>query len=156
MNWKEVNFLLLWSYMYLLINLASTCQEKTVRTCPTTEEKWLDASLRKNCSSCTTSNVYVYHCVANENGLLIEVCTNSIFLQGVCPYYDSVGEVLQMGSACKRCPPRFSSTNVYKYSECFPPQVSPHHSGGIRKYCMEKSYLLSTLMIHVLWVIFRY
>ncbi|XP_078311437.1 uncharacterized protein LOC111100969 [Crassostrea virginica] len=151
MNRKEVNFLLLWSY--LLINLASTCREKTVITCPTTEEKWQEASLRKNCSSCTTSNVHVYHCVANENGHLIEVCTNSIFLQEVCPYYDSVGKMLQMGKACTRCPPRYSSTNVYNYSECFPPQVS-HHSGGIRKYCMEKSYLLSTLMI--LWVIFRY
>lgn len=118
-------FLILWSCV--LIRTVISCQEINVKTCPNTPQNWQKAELAKNCSSNGCSEDEVYHCVQTETkGQLVEVCTPAIFLQGVCPYYDTVGKSLQMGSiscldnASQNCSTRYFSTSVYKYNVCFP------------------------------------
>lgn len=118
-------FLILWSCV--LIRIVISCQEINVKTCPNTPQNWQKAALAKNCSSNGCSEREEYHCVPTETkGQLVEVCTQAIFLQGVCPYYDTVGKSLQMGSvSClsddpsQNCSTRYFSTSVYKYKVCF-------------------------------------
>lgn len=119
------SILILWSCF--LIQTAIPCQVINVTGCPKTEEKWQIASQTKNCSLKGCTEVELYHCVPTETGQLVEVCTSPIHLQGVCPFYDTVGKRLQMSSvSCKsnntlqNCSTRYLSTHVYKYKVCFP------------------------------------
>ena len=51
-------------------------------SCPTTLEEWNRASMAKKCLANGCSPNSVYHCVADENMKLVEVCTEPIYLQG--------------------------------------------------------------------------
>lgn len=50
-----------------------------VTSCPTTKKEWQKAELRSNCLECP---IGVYHCVPDQDGNLVEVCTKSLFLPG--------------------------------------------------------------------------
>lgn len=145
------SILILWSCF--LIQTAIPCQLINVTGCPKTEEKWQIASQTKNCSLKGCTEVKLYHCVPTETGQLVEVCTSPINLQGVCPYYDTVGKRLQMSSvSCKsnntlqNCSTRYPSTHVYKYKVCFPNtgDVSSATSGI---HCKRKIPMYATLII---------
>ena len=53
----------------------------SVSSCPTTEKEWRKAELRVNCShhECPRGD---YHCVPDQEGNLVEVCTEPILLPG--------------------------------------------------------------------------
>ena len=57
------------------------CEKLTnVKRCPSTKEEWDEAASRKDCLSqgCLTG---VYHCVPDDKGNLVEVCTTpKVFL----------------------------------------------------------------------------
>ncbi|XP_078311891.1 uncharacterized protein LOC111101707 [Crassostrea virginica] len=111
--------------------------------------------MAKKCLPNGCSPNSVYHCVANENMKLVEVCTETIYLQGVCPFYDTGGKLLQMGkvsckvSATQNCSDRYISTTVYKYPVCYP-SIS---SGSSEKQSKGMSYgvflILLTVGMHV-------
>lgn len=130
----------------LLPHTVIPCQDINVKACPSTIEDWQIAAEAKNCSSNGCSKYELYHCVPNETGQLEEVCTPPLYLQGVCPYYDTVGERLQMGDIscisndpCKTCTARYLSTSVHKYKVCFP--STEHYSFATSWiYNMENKY----------------
>lgn len=113
---------------FVLFRTVNLCELTNVATCPDTKEKWDMAASKKNCLS--SSNCSTYHCVPTETNQLVEVCTTPLYLQGVCPFFDTFGERLQMGTvSCQteseNCSTRYSSTSVYKYKVCFPIHGQP-------------------------------
>ena len=62
------------------IIISSECDDVvSVTSCPTTEKEWREAELRINCLECPRG---VYHCVPDQQGNLVEVCTKSLHLPG--------------------------------------------------------------------------
>ena len=58
------------------------CEKLTdVQRCPSTQEEWDEAASRKGCLSqdCLTG---VYHCVPDDKGNLVEVCTTPKVFHG--------------------------------------------------------------------------
>ena len=58
------------------------CEKLTkVSSCPSTKEEWDDADDKKDCLSpdCTTG---AYHCVSDDEGSLVEVCTTPKLFRG--------------------------------------------------------------------------
>uniref|UniRef100_A0A8W8MJE0 Uncharacterized protein n=2 Tax=Magallana gigas TaxID=29159 RepID=A0A8W8MJE0_MAGGI len=143
---------------FVLIRTVNPCKWNNVATCPDTKDKWDMAASRKNCLS--SSNCSDYHCVPTETKQLVEVCTKPFYLQGVCPYFDTFGERLQMGTVSCRtgsenCSARYLSTSVYKYKVCFPIQGQPiSGTSGMHTHDTENNswvvyvVLISTVFIH--------
>eukprot|EP00477_Mikrocytos_mackini_P002962 GAHX01003521.1.p1 GENE.GAHX01003521.1~~GAHX01003521.1.p1 ORF type:complete len:172 (+),score=7.69 GAHX01003521.1:205-720(+) len=108
-----------------------SCKMETVSSCPNTLELWNAAAQRKNCSTdlCGSERVYMYHCLLTENlKQLVEVCTKPKILFDFCPYYDTVGKVIQRSNiscvspdSMKNCTV-YNSTSVYQYPVCYPTQ----------------------------------
>lgn len=80
--------------IFFLIRQGTSCELTKVLSCPDTKQKWDIAALKKNCSS--NSNCSDYHCVPTETNQTVEVCAKPLYLQGVCPFFDTVGQKLQM------------------------------------------------------------
>ncbi|XP_078312673.1 uncharacterized protein LOC144619167 isoform X3 [Crassostrea virginica] len=109
------------------VHITMACNEfelSNVTRCPSTEEEWREAAAEKDCSvrGCITGD---YHCVPDDKGNLVEVCTQpKLFHVGVCPFYDTVGNELQWRKCSKddNCIPgksAYLSIYVYKYPKCF-------------------------------------
>lgn len=129
---------------FLVIHQVTSCELTKVFSCPDTKQKWDMAALKRNCSS--NGNCSDYHCVPTETNQTVEVCVKPLYLQGVCPFFDTVGQRLQMGGvSClstnqsESCSARYKSTTVYKYKVCFPYHIQPvsgtpgMHTFGIGK-----------------------
>lgn len=104
------------------------CKMETVSSCPNTLELWNTAAQRTNCSRDLCGSESVYHCLPTEKRHFVEICTNQIILTDVCPYYDTVGNVIQRSNiSCvstdlmKNCTV-YNSTSVYQYPVCYPSQ----------------------------------
>lgn len=115
---------------FVLIHKVTSCELTKVFSCPDTKQKWDMAALKRNCSS--NGNCSNYHCVPTETNQTVEVCAKPLYLQGVCPFFDTVGQRLQMGDvSClsnnqsESCSARYISTTVYKYKVCFPYHKQP-------------------------------
>lgn len=115
---------------FVLIRTVNPCKWNNVATCPDTKDKWDMAASRKNCLS--SSNCSDYHCVPTETNQTVEVCAKPLHLQGVCPFFDTVGQRLQMTEvSClstnqnESCSARYISSTVYKYKVCFPSHLQP-------------------------------
>lgn len=63
------------------ITISSECDDVvSVTSCPTTEKEWQKAEHRIDCSlKCPRG---VYHCVPDQQGNLVEVCTKPLVLPG--------------------------------------------------------------------------
>ncbi|XP_062587047.1 uncharacterized protein LOC134248666 [Saccostrea cucullata] len=101
-----------------------------VKRCPGTRNEWMDAAVRKNCSSITQDCVkpenFQYHCVINSlMNATMEVCAPIWFCIGFCAEYNLQGERIQdnFRAPCttfsKPCPPRYLSSDAYLYQECY-------------------------------------
>lgn len=104
---------------------------KVVENCPDSEEKWMEASARKNClayaSQCDEPVKLVYHCVINTYvNQTVEVCAyaQNIAL-GQCAEYNLGGNLIQPNfrTNCTNfpvaCPKSYPSTNAFKYPGCY-------------------------------------
>ncbi|XP_062606619.1 uncharacterized protein LOC134268389 [Saccostrea cucullata] len=93
-----------------------------------------------------------YHCLPTENfTILVEVCTKTKFLQGVCPYYDSVGKSIQMSAkSCQSakipCPARYPSNTTYIYTSCYP---SIFVTGGAEKRTVSGMHFWKTILLMI-------
>lgn len=103
-----------------------------VDNCPDSEEKWMIAAARKNCSAyanqCSEPNKLVYHCVINEYVTeTLEVCAYSRYIfSGKCTGYSISGNVIQQNSRTNcsaftnnSCPSYYNSDEAYKYPDCY-------------------------------------
>ncbi|XP_062583332.1 uncharacterized protein LOC134245085 isoform X2 [Saccostrea cucullata] len=109
---------------------ASRGTVKYVEKCPKDEFEWLDAAMKKSCSSipqnCSSNDTFLYHCLINswENATL-EVCARRVNIIGKCAEYNYDGAVVQehMSSDCKDfknpCPDVYLSDTAYLYQECY-------------------------------------
>ncbi|XP_062586986.1 uncharacterized protein LOC134248588 isoform X1 [Saccostrea cucullata] len=106
---------------------------KEVKQCPMTEEAWQNAAKKKRCDALANLQTcvpepgrFVYHCLVNqwENGT-VEVCAPIWILTGYCGYYDTeIGKIVNdVKKDCTTdddpCPPRYNSSESFKYSKCF-------------------------------------
>lgn len=118
------------SMLFIFIELSSPaviqCEVETVEYCQNTPDLWNAAVQRKNCSANHCGSNTVYHCLPTEKGQLVEVCANPINLNEKCPYYDTVGKLIQRSEkSCvsanftKNCTDVYSSADVYNYSVCY-------------------------------------
>ncbi|XP_062568665.1 uncharacterized protein LOC134230825, partial [Saccostrea cucullata] len=111
---------------------ASEPTMREVQTCPTTLEALKTAMRIKNCESmstmqnCTSAENFRYHCVLQMNlNKLVDVCAPSIYSQGKCVKYDTVGKGIQQieEKSCQHyknpCPIGFSSWNSTAYADCY-------------------------------------
>lgn len=111
----------------------SPCKVETVGNCPNTLDLWNAAAQRMNCSTDLCGSESVYHCLLTENlTQLVEVCTKPIILTDVCPYYDTVGNVIQRSDiscvstdSMKNCTDVYNSASVYQFPVCYPTQGNP-------------------------------
>lgn len=105
---------------------------QVVSNCPVTEEELRKASQMKNCSAfasqCSDPDKFVYHCVINPFlNETLEVCAyEKIILLGFCTEYSYSANRIQQSfkTNCTKfsrnpCPPAYSSTEAYKYPECY-------------------------------------
>lgn len=143
--------------IFFLIRQGTSCELTKVLSCPDTKQKWDIAALKKNCSS--NSNCSDYHCVPTETNQTVEVCAKPLHLQGVCPFFDTVGQRLQMTEvSClstnqnESCSARYISTTVYKYKVCFPSHLQPIsgtpsiYASGIGKHSWIRYFAIIFVM----------
>lgn len=114
----------------------STPTIEYVTSCPHNKAEWEKAVQRKNCESmahhqnCTEPKNFQYHCLINHlRNATLEVCVPIYYLQGYCAYYNSnnkeIMENYDQGFEClkfppgERCPPRYPSSEAYKYIRCY-------------------------------------
>lgn len=115
-------------FIFIKSNDAITpCKMETVGICPNTFELWNAAAQMKNCSTDLCGSKRVYHCLLTEKRQFVEVCTNRKLLTDVCPYYDTVGNVIQRSNiscvsadSIKNCTDAYNSTSVFEYPVCYP------------------------------------
>lgn len=63
------------------MTIISECDDVvSVTSCPTTEKEWREAEHRIDCLLKCPSGVY--HCVPDQEGNLVEVCTEPLHLPG--------------------------------------------------------------------------
>ncbi|XP_061177427.1 uncharacterized protein LOC133186211 [Saccostrea echinata] len=111
---------------------ASVPTMKEVPTCPTTSKALETLMKMKNCESistlqnCTKASNFRYHCVLQMDlKKLVEVCAPSIYSQGKCVGFDTVGKRIQQieEKSCQYyknpCPIGFSSWNSSAYADCY-------------------------------------
>ncbi|XP_022291349.2 uncharacterized protein LOC111102776 [Crassostrea virginica] len=104
--------------------MASTDTAKIVLECPQTRSAWEEAATNKNCSSIQNScSSFVYHCVMNTwQNQTIEVCAPMQLILGKnCAEYNFLGAKVQRNSKvkCTKCPSVYSSTEAFRYQECY-------------------------------------
>lgn len=105
---------------------------QAVDDCPDTEEEWMKAAVRKNCtayaSQCDKPDRLVYHCVINAYvNQTLEVCAYSrIIVLGYCTEYSLGGNIIQPSfvANCTQfkknpCPVGYQSTDAFKYPGCY-------------------------------------
>lgn len=119
--------------------LLSTPTIKYVTSCPHNKTEWEKAVKRKNCESmaphqnCSDPTNFQYHCLINHlRNATLEVCAPIYFLQGYCAYYNTnnkeIMENYDQGFEClkfpagEKCPPRYPSSEAYKYIRCYAPK----------------------------------
>lgn len=120
----------------------STPTIEYVTSCPHNKTEWEKAVQRKNCESmahhqnCTEPKNFQYHCLINHlRNATLEVCAPIYYLQGYCAYYNTnnkeIMENYDQGFEClkfpagERCPPRYPSSEAYKYIRCYAPKNQP-------------------------------
>lgn len=120
----------------------STPTIEYVTSCPHNKTEWKKAVQRKNCESmahhqnCTAPKNFQYHCLINHlRNATLEVCAPIYYLQGYCAYYNTnnkeIMENYDQGFEClkfpagERCPPRYPSSEAYKYIRCYVPKNEP-------------------------------
>ncbi|XP_062577831.1 uncharacterized protein LOC134239684 [Saccostrea cucullata] len=111
--------------------LASETTVKKISRCPRNHLEWMIEAEKVNCSSihqtCVESHDFVYHCVLNTKLTgFIRVCAPVKRIYGkMCAEYNLVGNIIQesLDAGCGTdkipCPPVYSSTEAYKYQECY-------------------------------------
>lgn len=116
------------------IEISDSIEVEIVGNCPNTLDWWRAAAIWKNCSTNVYGNESIYHCLQTEEKQLVEVCVRPMYLTGVCPYFDTVGGVVQRSNiscvsadSAKNCT-LYSSENVYDYPVCYPTQEIPYAS----------------------------
>ncbi|XP_056014218.1 uncharacterized protein LOC125675199 isoform X2 [Ostrea edulis] len=103
----------------------SKLTREVVESCPTDEESWIKASVKKNCSLFTDkcTGKLEYHCVINPwQNLTVEVCAPSTRIRrGHCAEYNHRGGKIQEFyiKNCKACTEDYTSTDAYQYQECY-------------------------------------
>ncbi|XP_062604445.1 uncharacterized protein LOC134266238 [Saccostrea cucullata] len=100
----------------------------STKSCPKSKEEWDLRAAAKGCSlvskQCGDNEESVYHCVLNSfaNDTL-EVCAPRARILGqVCAEYNVLGAIIQESQYAKcedTCPFAYTSTDVYKYQNCF-------------------------------------
>lgn len=135
---------------FIIIQIADCsfiCQLSTptieyVTSCPHNKTEWEKAVQRKNCESmahhqnCTEPKNFQYHCLINHlRNAALEVCAPIYYLQGYCAYYNTnnkeIMENYDQGFEClkfpagEQCPPRYPSSEAYKYIRCYAPKNQP-------------------------------
>ncbi|XP_062615546.1 uncharacterized protein LOC134277245 [Saccostrea cucullata] len=103
-----------------------------VTLCPQSEMEWNERAKEKGCEilarhqNCTSADAFSYHCILNADATrLVEVCAPKWFMTGYCARF-SIKEkriINDPGLDCTKfvspCPPRYNSTEAYKYQKCY-------------------------------------
>ncbi|XP_062587060.1 uncharacterized protein LOC134248681 isoform X2 [Saccostrea cucullata] len=111
---------------------ASKSTVQSVENCPSSEQEWIEASRRKNCSAfatqCSEPDKFVYHCVINPYlNETLEVCVyKKTIVFGYCTEYSYSANRIQqsLGTLCSGftqnpCPTGYPSDEAYKYPGCY-------------------------------------
>ncbi|XP_062569133.1 uncharacterized protein LOC134231218 [Saccostrea cucullata] len=129
--WVETALLVLMVYMRSADTASCPHTRFTMRSvtsCPKSKEEWDRRAEIKKCSlvsqQCGELEESVYHCVINNfANQTFEVCAPKVLIIGhSCVEYNIRGGIVQESQYVKcaeSCPFSYTSTDVYKYQDCF-------------------------------------